>query len=154
MLLNDESHSFPEVISVLKRCLKCPQKLATDLTEFIDKEGRAVVKVGSYNVSHFLSYIFSYYVTTFKSVNNLDHVRHLALCNCCTALSHNWCLYWKICFFFQAFSNGILLSYGHLILMTSLSKRGLLIIAWQLRRHTLTGRQSAARGVPISVLRT
>ena len=58
VLLNDESHSFPEVISVLKRCLKCPQKLATDLTEFIDKEGRAVVKVGSYNVSHFLTYIF------------------------------------------------------------------------------------------------
>ena len=51
VLLNDERHSYPEVISALKRSLKCPQKLATDLTEYIDKEGRAVVKVGSYQVS-------------------------------------------------------------------------------------------------------
>ena len=51
VLINDESHSFPEVIAILKKSLNCPQKLATDLTEFVDSEGRAVIKVGSYAVS-------------------------------------------------------------------------------------------------------
>ena len=51
VLLNDENHSFPEVIAILKKSLNCQQKLATDLTEFVDSEGRAVIKVGSYSVS-------------------------------------------------------------------------------------------------------
>jgi ATP-dependent Clp protease adapter protein ClpS len=52
ILLNDEHHVYPEVIGALKRSLACQEKVATDLTEFIDKEGRAVVSVGSYKASH------------------------------------------------------------------------------------------------------
>ena len=51
LLLNDDTHSYPEVIDALKKCLRCEFKFAADLTEFIDKEGRAIIKVGSYSVS-------------------------------------------------------------------------------------------------------
>ena len=48
LLLNDESHSYPDVHSIIKKALKCADKKAEDLTELVDKEGRAIIKVGDY----------------------------------------------------------------------------------------------------------
>jgi E3 ubiquitin-protein ligase UBR2 len=51
LLINDDSHSYKEVIRVVKNVLKCPEKKATDITEYIDREGRAIIKVGTYKVN-------------------------------------------------------------------------------------------------------
>ena len=39
---------FRQVTSIVKAVLKCPDKKAMDLTELVDKVGRAVIKVGDY----------------------------------------------------------------------------------------------------------
>ena len=48
MLLNDESHTYDQVTTVIKKALKHPEKKASELTELVDKEGRAIVKVDEY----------------------------------------------------------------------------------------------------------
>ena len=49
VLINDENHSFHEVIRVLDQVLAKPgHKLSNDLTIFVDKYGKAVIKVGDY----------------------------------------------------------------------------------------------------------
>ena len=35
-------------ICIIKKALKCADKKAEDLTELVDKEGRAIIKVGDY----------------------------------------------------------------------------------------------------------
>ena len=48
-LINDEHHSYQEVIRVLENVLPKPTKqLAQDLTTYVDKVGQAVIVVGSY----------------------------------------------------------------------------------------------------------
>ena len=48
VLVNDNFHSYNDVTKVIKRGLNCNQKMAHDLTEFVDKEGRAIVFVGKF----------------------------------------------------------------------------------------------------------
>eukprot|EP00092_Neocalanus_flemingeri_P020804 GFUD01022541.1.p1 GENE.GFUD01022541.1~~GFUD01022541.1.p1 ORF type:complete len:1872 (+),score=427.20 GFUD01022541.1:98-5617(+) len=49
VLLNDENHSYNDVIRILTKVLpKPPPKLATDLTTYVDKHGKAVIRVGNY----------------------------------------------------------------------------------------------------------
>jgi len=49
VLLNDENHSYNDVIRILTNVLpKPPPKLATDLTTYVDKHGKAVIRVGNY----------------------------------------------------------------------------------------------------------
>ena len=49
VLLNDESHSYEEVTRVLEKVLPKPTpQLARDLTTYVDKAGKAVVRVGTY----------------------------------------------------------------------------------------------------------
>ena len=46
VLINDNFHNYIEVTKVVKKSMNCNQKLAHDVTEFVDKEGRALVCVG------------------------------------------------------------------------------------------------------------
>ena len=39
---------FRQVTTIMKAVLKCPEKKAMDLTELVDKVGRAVIRVGDY----------------------------------------------------------------------------------------------------------
>jgi len=56
VLLNDENHSYMDVIRVLEKVLpKVAPKLATDLTTYVDKYGKAVIRVGSAQECHKLS---------------------------------------------------------------------------------------------------
>ena len=49
VLMNDESHSYEEVTRVLEKVLPKPTpQLARDLTTYVDKAGKAVVRVGTY----------------------------------------------------------------------------------------------------------
>ena len=49
VLLNDENHSYEDVIRVLKKVLpNAQEKTVVDLTTFVDKFGKAVIKVGKY----------------------------------------------------------------------------------------------------------
>jgi len=49
VLMNDENHSYNDVIRILTKVLpKPPPKLATDLTTYVDKHGKAVIRVGNY----------------------------------------------------------------------------------------------------------
>jgi len=49
VLMNDASHSYEEVIRVLEKVLVKPTaQLARDLTTYVDKAGKAVVRVGNY----------------------------------------------------------------------------------------------------------
>ena len=48
VLVNDNFHNYNEVTKVIKRGLNCNQKMAHELTEFVDKEGRAIVCVGKF----------------------------------------------------------------------------------------------------------
>ena len=49
VLWNDENHSYNDVIRVLEKVLPKPTaKLATDLTTFVDKYGKAVIRVGTH----------------------------------------------------------------------------------------------------------
>jgi len=49
VLLNDENHSYQDVIRVLTKVLpKVTSKTCTDLTTYVDKHGKAVIKVGNY----------------------------------------------------------------------------------------------------------
>ena len=54
LLLNDDSHSFPEVINTLVAASngKFTSKQATDLAEYVDKEGRDIIIVGTYRVNY------------------------------------------------------------------------------------------------------
>ena len=56
VLLNDENHSYQDVIRVLDKVLpKSTPKLATDLTTYVDKYGKAVIQVGQFKDCHKLS---------------------------------------------------------------------------------------------------
>ena len=48
VLINDNFHNYAEVTKVVKKSLNCNQKMAHDVTEFVDKEGRAICYVGKY----------------------------------------------------------------------------------------------------------
>ena len=48
VLMNDNFHQYGEVTKVVKKSLVCNQKMAHDITEFVDKEGRAIVCVGKF----------------------------------------------------------------------------------------------------------
>lgn len=51
ILYNDEVHTFEQVITTLGRVLKCNQRSSTEFVTNIDREGRAVVKCASFQVS-------------------------------------------------------------------------------------------------------
>ena len=56
VLLNDENHSYQDVIRVLNKVLpKATPKLATDLTTYVDKFGKSVIQVGQFKDCHKLS---------------------------------------------------------------------------------------------------
>ena len=59
VLLNDENHSYQDVIRVLNKVLPkaTPKlaKLATDLTTYVDKYGKSVILVGQFKDCHKLS---------------------------------------------------------------------------------------------------
>ena len=56
VLLNDENHSYQDVIRVLNKVLpKATPKLATDLTTYVDKYGKSVIQVGQFKDCHKLS---------------------------------------------------------------------------------------------------
>ena len=48
LLINDNFHTYTDVTKVVKKSLNCNQKMAHDVTEFVDKDGRAIVFVGRY----------------------------------------------------------------------------------------------------------
>ncbi len=51
MLLNDATHNVSEVVNVIRSSFeasRCSLKQASDLTEFVDREGRAALVVGEY----------------------------------------------------------------------------------------------------------
>jgi len=49
VLLNDDSHSYQDVTRVLTKVLpKVTSKTSADLTTYVDKHGKAVIKVGNY----------------------------------------------------------------------------------------------------------
>ena len=48
ILYNDETHTFDQVISTLTTIVKCGQKEAIEYVTSIDREGRAVVKCGTF----------------------------------------------------------------------------------------------------------
>ena len=53
IILNDDIHTNQHVANMVMIALgknNCTTKQAQDLTQFIDKEGRAVLKVGTYQV--------------------------------------------------------------------------------------------------------
>ncbi len=55
VLLNDHHHSYDEVIHALTHAMdSAGSKTIEDLTELVDKEGRAILTVGSYKVSQLL----------------------------------------------------------------------------------------------------
>ena len=52
VLSNDNVHSYNDVTRALKAALPdASDKIVQDLTELVDKEGRAILKVGVYKVS-------------------------------------------------------------------------------------------------------
>ena len=49
VLLNDENHSYQDVIRVLEKVMpKVTPKLASDLMTYVDKFGKGIIHVGSY----------------------------------------------------------------------------------------------------------
>ena len=54
MLINDNFHSYNQVIDVLSHSLTNPAPPRRDidaLTEIVDKEGRAILRVGTFQVN-------------------------------------------------------------------------------------------------------
>ena len=51
VLSNDNKHTYADVMRALKTAMpNASDKMAQDLTELVDKEGRAILKVGVYKV--------------------------------------------------------------------------------------------------------
>ena len=51
LLINDDVHSYPDVIAMVKHALtaaKCSDRDAMELTKDTDKNGRTMIKVGSF----------------------------------------------------------------------------------------------------------
>ena len=48
VLYNDEQHTFDQVISTIMKVLKCDKKTASEYVTNIDREGRSVIKCGSF----------------------------------------------------------------------------------------------------------
>ncbi|XP_013779486.1 E3 ubiquitin-protein ligase UBR2-like [Limulus polyphemus] len=49
MLFNDEIHTYDQVIHTLSRAIECSEKEATDCASTIDREGRRIVKCGTFD---------------------------------------------------------------------------------------------------------
>ncbi|XP_011862906.1 PREDICTED: E3 ubiquitin-protein ligase UBR2 [Vollenhovia emeryi] len=52
VLFNDEHHTFDQVINMLTRVLECTQKEAVEYVTNVDREGRAVIKCGLFELCH------------------------------------------------------------------------------------------------------
>ncbi|ELT88826.1 hypothetical protein CAPTEDRAFT_153753, partial [Capitella teleta] len=79
VLFNDEVHTYEQVISTLQRAVGCTQKEAIELATITDREGRAMVKRGSFDECEKARVIIEKQTTRQNSRPLVTHVMHTSV---------------------------------------------------------------------------